>query len=203
MCDYTEPALREAYLPAIAAEELWGIGRASASKLAAIGVTTVGQLRTLVPTRARQIITVVGERIIHELNGVFCLPLEAITPQRKDIAVTRSFSRPVVTLSEIGQAVAAYATRAGEKLRRHRVAAVQGFVFMHTHAHNSDPWCHVGKLVEFLEASDDTVELVAAAVRAAQRAWRPCFRWAKAGLVPVETVQRSFLTTLDRVRRAS
>lgn len=34
----------------------------------------------------------VGERIIHELRGVACLPLELMPAQRKGCAVTRSFS---------------------------------------------------------------------------------------------------------------
>ena len=40
-----------------------------------------------------------------------------------------------------------------------------GFMFMHTYAFNGDPWSHTGRAVEFLEATDDTVELVSAATR--------------------------------------
>lgn len=63
------------------------------------------------------------------MNGISCLPLESVAPQRKGIAVTRGFGRAVVAFPEMREAVAAYATRAAEKLRRHGVAAVQGFVF--------------------------------------------------------------------------
>lgn len=60
---------------------------------------------------------------------------------------------------------------------------------------------HTARRVEFLEATDDTVELVAA-----RRAWRRGFRYAKAGLVltelaPIDTVQRSFLAAFDRDRQ--
>lgn len=77
---------------------------------------------------------------------------------------------------------------------------------MHTNAFNGDPWCHIGKRVGFIEATDDTVELVGAAMAAARRAWRPGFSYAKAGLVltelvPIETVQRSLLPAIDRERR--
>lgn len=183
-----------------------GVGRASAAKLQAAGVDTVGALRALDPKRARQLLTVVGERMVHELNGVACLALEAVPPQRKGIAVTRSFGAPVVAFEQMREAVAAYATRAAEKLRRHGVAAVQGFVFMHSNAFNGDPWCHRGAPFAFLEATDDTHELVAAATHAASRAWREGFRYAKAGIVltellPVERVQRSVLGEIDRAQR--
>jgi DNA polymerase V len=207
VCDFTDLAMREKYLGDTPVGELWGVGRASAAKLEAIGIRTVGELRALPPKRARQVLTVVGERMVHELNGVPCLPLEALPAQRKGIAVTRSFGKAVTTLEEMQQAVAAYATRAAEKLRRHRLAAVTGFVFMHTHAFNGDPWSHTGKAVEFLEPTDDTHELIYAATRAAAGAWRDGYRYAKAGimlteLVPVAQVQTSLLATLDRERRA-
>ena len=206
VCDFTDEALREAYLPSIPVGDLWGVGRASTAKLAAIGVITVGELRALDPKRARQILTVTGERMVHELGGIACLPLEALAPQRKGIAVTRSFGRSVTALPDMQQAVAAYATRAAEKLRRHGVAAVQGFVFMHTNAHNGDAWSHTGRALSLLEATDDTHALVASAILAASAAWRAGFRYSKAGivlteLVPIEDVQRSLLTAIDRDKR--
>jgi DNA polymerase V len=208
VCDFTDEVLRESLLPGIPVEDLWGIGKASAARLTAAAIGTVGQLRDMAPRYARQLLTVVGERMVLELNGVSCLPLESVAPQRKGIAVTRSFGRSIVRFPEMREAVAAYATRAAEKLRRHRVAAVQGYVFMHTNKFNGDPFRHVGKALSFLEATDDTHELVTAAVGAAQAAWQDGFRYAKAGLVltelmPIATVQKSLLVGFDREKRAA
>ncbi|WP_352892875.1 Y-family DNA polymerase [Mesorhizobium sp. M0984] len=49
VCDFSDRATREKYLPATPVGELWGVGAASAAKLKAIGVETVGQLRALEP----------------------------------------------------------------------------------------------------------------------------------------------------------
>lgn len=206
VCDFSDPMVRERYLPETPAGELWGVGKATTAKLAAIGVTTVGAIRSMDPKRARQLLTVVGERMVLELQGQACMSLESLPPGRKGIAVTRSFGRPVTTLVEMQQAVAAYATRAAEKLRKHKMCAVQGFVFMHTNAFNGDKWSHTGKAVEFLEPTDDTHELVTAATRAAAAAWRDGFQYAKAGLMlteltPVTMVQTSLLATIDRDER--
>jgi DNA polymerase V len=203
VCDFTDAAVREELLLGVPAEDLWGVGKASAAKLVGIGISSVGQLRNMAPALARQLLGVVGERIVLELNGEACHALESVPPQRKGIAVTRSFGRSIERFPEMREAVAAYATRAAEKLRQHGVAAVQGHVFMHTNKFNGDPWRHQGSALSFLEATNDTHELVSAAVRAARAAWADGFRYAKAGLVltelvPIESVQRSLLTGFDR-----
>ena len=107
------------WLCRIASSEVWGIGRASAAKIEAMGVDTVADLRDLDPRPVRKAMTVVGERIIHELRGVSCLPLELVPAQRKGCAVTRSFSRRVEDRGTLEQAVAAHATRLGEIGRAH------------------------------------------------------------------------------------
>ena len=52
-----------------------------------------------------------------ELRGTSCLPLSLLVPQRKGLAVTRTFGHAVTEWAELREAVAAYAARAGEKLR--------------------------------------------------------------------------------------
>jgi DNA polymerase V len=66
---------------------------------------------------------VIGVRIVWELRGVSCWPLERHPPRQKSLMVSRSLGRPVSTLTDMRQAVAAYTTRAAEKLRRHQLAA--------------------------------------------------------------------------------
>ncbi len=92
VCDLSDEAERAAWMVGISVGEIWGIGRASRARLEAMGVDTVAGLRDLDPRPARQSLTVVGERIIHELRGRACLPLEIVPARRKGCAVTRSFS---------------------------------------------------------------------------------------------------------------
>ncbi len=113
-------------------DEVWGIGAASAAKLARIGVQTAADLAALDPDNARALMTVTGGRTVYELRGISCLPLELMEPTRKGIAVTRSFGAPVTSWQQMREAIASYATRAAEKMRRYKVAAENIFVFMHT-----------------------------------------------------------------------
>jgi NAD(P)-dependent dehydrogenase (short-subunit alcohol dehydrogenase family) len=76
--------------------------------------------------------TVTGGRTIYELRGISYLPLEPMEPTKKGIAVTRSFGVPGTSWQQMSEAIASYATRAAEKMRRYKVAAENIFVFMHT-----------------------------------------------------------------------
>jgi hypothetical protein len=93
--------------------------------------------------------TVTGGRTVYELRGISCLPLELMEPTRKGIAVTRSFGAPVTTWREMREAIASYATRAAEKMRRYKVAAENIFVFMHTNNFNNDPFYSNGASARF------------------------------------------------------
>lgn len=188
--------------------DVWGIGRASQGKLAALGIQFAGQLRDMEPKLARQLMTVVGEKTIHELNGIPCIALEAVAPQRQGCAVTRSFGQRVTMKGEMEQAVAGYATRLGEKLRRHNLATDHVTVFMHTSRFNDDePQRSVSMTVDIPEATNDTLTLIKAGRRAVDSLWAPGFRYSKAGiitqdLVPPAIRQRALFDNLDHEKAA-
>lgn len=190
VCDLSDPVVRRAVLRAFQVKDVWGIGSATTRKLAGIGVTTAAGLRDLDLKLARQVGTVVLERTVAELRGVRCLELEHIAPTRKGMAVTRSFGHPVTELAGVLEAVATYATRAGEKLRAHGLVAGQLTAFLHTNPHKEGPRHHGARTTRLVPMSDDARELVAAARRCIEAAWRDGFAYTKAGVI------------LDDLRRA-
>jgi DNA polymerase V len=151
--DLTDPGEQGRVMATFPIGDVWGIGRASQAKLLAQGIQFAGQLRAMEPKNARGIMTVVGEKIVHELNGRSCMDLEAVTPQRQGCAVTRSFGQRVTTRIEMEQAVAGYATRLGEKLRHHGLATNHITVFMHTSQFNDEPQRNVSMTVDIPEAT--------------------------------------------------
>ena len=206
VCDLTDPAVRAAWMQRIAAPDIWGVGAASARKLHSLGVRSVADVAQLDPKRARQIMTVVGERIIHELNGHCCLLLEELAPTRKGCAVTRSFSNRVSDLNVMEQAIAAHATRLAEKLRRSAVGTDHITVFYHTSPFDKDGLQRsVSTTVNLPEATNDTLILVAAATSGARRIWKGGYCYSKAGvmttdLVPLILSQRALIGSFDRQR---
>jgi len=155
-------------------------------KLTALGVATAAGLRDLSPKRARALGTVTLERTVLELGGLSCLALEDVAPQRNDMAVTRSFGRPVTSLDELREAVAAHATRAGEKLRAHGLVAGRLAAFFHTSRFRDDGPCHHGqRSTRLVPMTADTRQLIGAAQRCVEAAWhggRGC-RYVKAGVL--------------------
>lgn len=190
VCDFTDKALLEALLPKIPVSDIWGIGRASTKKLAALGIETAEQLR-LSPSRLiREIMTVVGERTVAELNGVQCIDLDLVAPTPKGCAVTRSFGKPITEKAQMLEALILYATRAGEKLRRSGVVAGAMEVFMHTNPHKPDvPYRNVGKKIRLAVPSSDTRVLISYVTALCELLWRNGFQYTKAGIVMTELGQ--------------
>lgn len=183
VCDLSDTAVRSAVLRAFPVGDVWGVGSATTRKLAAVGVTTAAGLRDLEPAQARQIGTVVLERLVQELRGTRCLELELVAPARKGMAVTRSFGQPVTTLTGVLEAVAAYATRAAEKLRAHGLVAGQLSAFLHTNPHKACPQYHGARASRLVPMTDDTRDLIAASRRCIESAWRDGFAYVKAGVI--------------------
>lgn len=93
---------------------------------------------------------------------------------RKGCAVTRSFSRRIEDRASLEQAVAAHATRLGEKLRRERLGTDHITVFFHTSEHDRDhPQRSVTTVVGLPEATNDSLVLIKAALHGVAKAWRP------------------------------
>ncbi len=201
--DLTDPNEQDRVMATFPIGDVWGIGRASQAKLLELGIRYAGQVRDMQPRLARQLMTVVGEKIVHELNGVACMDLETVAPQRQGCAVTRSFGQRVTTQAAMEQAVAGYVTRLGEKLRKHDLASNHLTVFMHTSKFSDDePQRNVSMTIAIPEATNDTLVLIKAGRRAVEALWKSGFRYSKAGvitqdLVPPQLAQRSLFDDLD------
>ncbi|GEP04012.1 Y-family DNA polymerase [Methylobacterium oxalidis] len=210
VCDLTDEDERAAWLCRVHVGEVWGVGRASLTKLEAMGVDSVADLRDLDPRPVRKAMTVVGERIIHELRGLSCLPLELMPAQRKGCAVTRSFSSRISDRETMEQAVSAHATRLGEKLRRGGLGTSHVTVFYHTSEHDcGEPMRSVSTTVTLPEATNDTLALIKAARLGVAKTWREpserAWRYSKAGVVTtdlmlLEASPRALIGRLDRER---
>lgn len=206
VCDLRGEADRAALYEHLGVGDVWGIGGRTAEKLAGSGIRTVADFLRLDPRKAREMLSVVGARVQAELRGVSCLSLALMAPQRKGIAVTRSFGRPVTDWWTMREAVAAYATKAGEKLRTHGLLASTMTVFLHTNPHNGDPR-YSNQRSARIEATNDTVSLIGEAVRMLEPMWREGFRYSKAGIMLGELIDAgsqpvSLFPTRDPVRSA-
>jgi len=112
--------------------DVWGIGPRWAKFLERHGITTALQFSQQPDSWIRMHLNVVALRTATELRGTSCLPLELAPPPRKGLVVSRSFGRKLSAFEPVRQALAAYTTRAAEKLRREKLTARRLTVFLHS-----------------------------------------------------------------------
>jgi DNA polymerase V len=191
VCNYNDLSAGEidALMGELPVGEVWGVGSRYAARLQQIGISTVLDLRRASPKAIRQQFSVVMERTVAELNGESCLALEEMAPAKKQIMSSRSFGRPVFTLDELAQSVASYMSRAAEKLRRQHSLAGAVQVYVRTNPFKEkDPQYSQGMILPLPDPTDDTRQLVSAALVVLRRLYRPGFAYAKTGVMLTEII---------------
>lgn len=105
-------------------EDIWGVGRQYAQKLRHMQIDTAWQLSLKnIEWAHKHLGGVVGVRLLRELKGLESIVMEEELVNKKMIATTRMFGKPVKDIASIKEAVATYTSRAAEKLRRQHSAA--------------------------------------------------------------------------------
>lgn len=119
--------------------EVWGIGSALEARLRPLGIRTTADLAAMPPAVARDVGTVVLERLVRELGGIECADFKVEPDALKATAVTRQFGEPVKTLDELREAMARRAARAAEKIRAQGLVACRLIAFAHGSRYRPNP----------------------------------------------------------------
>jgi DNA polymerase V len=194
-------------LSQIPVSDIWGIGRQWAKRLTQQGIETALQLRDANEWQIKQQMGIVGMRMVLELRGVPCLPLELCPPPKQMRTVSRSFGRPVESLRDLKEAIATHTSTAAAKLRRDRLNASLLSVFVMTNRFKPDePQYQNAIAVRLPVPTNSTPDLIRFAVRATERLYRPGYRYKKAGvslmeLAPASLVQRDLFEDPDQRER--
>ena len=99
-------------------EDVWGIGRQIARKLDYMGIRTAAQFADKKESWVRSHFNITTVRTWKELNGESCISIEEL-PQKKSICTSRSFADEGISDKNVmEEAVANFAVRCTEKLRR-------------------------------------------------------------------------------------
>jgi len=183
-----------------AVEDIWGVGYRSATKLKQLWSIYDGlQLRNMSEEWAKANLGgVVGVRLIKELKGQQSIEMKDPLRQKKMIATTRMFGKPVLDLNDLKEAVATYTSRAAEKLRRQSCAAklIDVFVVSNDYPGNQYEYNPQTKHnhIKLLQPTSHTNELIKNAVPLVEELYNAGSKYLKAGvmlgeLVPDESIQ--------------
>jgi DNA polymerase V len=163
--------------------DLWGVGKNLAHRLRGLGVKTALEFKQADPAAIRKSMGVIGERMLRELNGIPCLELEEMPPDRKGVMASRSFGSPVETLEELEEALANHVARASEKIRRFGLLATRMEVFLQTNRFKKEePQYSRGIALTLDRPTYSSAELMAKARDLLHRIYRPGYRYKKTGI---------------------
>jgi DNA polymerase V len=220
------------YLKDFDVADVWGIGRSYARFLKSDREEDYGQLdlweaagfermrqKPVIETALdlkrcsdewiRKHLTIKGLRLVWELRGISCLPLELFEKPRKGLCCSRSFGWPVTTIEGLRESISMHATRGGEKLRRQHLAASHLTVFISTSRFrlNPDEIYSSSASWRLPYPTAHTPELVGAALRLLEKAYKPGYIYHKSGvfltdIVPDTERQRHLVLRPDEERNS-
>ncbi|MEZ4967666.1 MAG: Y-family DNA polymerase [Saprospiraceae bacterium] len=174
----------DAELRDIEVGDVWGIGGKHTAFLQRYGIRTAYDLTQASDAWVRKHLSVVGLRIKKELQGEPCLDIETDLPNKKHVGTTRTFRHPLRTEAELGEALADFAARCGEKLRRQGSSAAILSAYIQT---NDIAWMEPqyarSFAVSFTTPTNSTLLLVKAAKLALGRIFRAGYRYKRAGVL--------------------
>ena len=166
-------------------EDIWGISHRWGKSLRSIGIETGLQLRNADPRQIRKCISVVGERIVRELNGISCLPLQMLKT-KKTITVSRSFGKTITDIEKIKEALSNHIATATRKLRAQDSFCGGVCIFIHTNRFRiSDLQYSNSVKILFDQPTQSTVCMIKAAGEGLKKIYRSGYNYHKVGIVLV------------------
>jgi len=180
-------------LSGIQVRDIWGIGRQYSKKLNGQGIYTALSLKHANDEWVRKHMTITGLRTVWELRGISCLPLEDVTPPKKGIITSKSFSHDVTSIEELSEAVASYISRAAEKLRSQHSIAQSLLVFLTTNRFKPEkPQYSNSYHMMLKEPTASTPTLIRYSLRGLDRIYRSGYEYKKTGVMLLDIVPDAY-----------
>jgi DNA polymerase V len=164
--------------------EIWGIGRRTNKRLRAMKINTARDLQQAPASWVREQFNVVMTRTQNELNGISCIALDEIEPDRKQIICSRSFGSTLSEYGELAQAVANFVHRAAEKMRKRNLQAILLTVAINTNPYSKiDKQYHQSGTIKLAQATASTKQLSHFALGILKNIYKPHYPYKRAGVI--------------------
>ena len=181
--DLSDTVRREKLMRIVPVGEVWGIGSRTMAKLNQLGIHTVWDLANQPTNKIQKQFNIVTARTVMELNGIPCLELEEIAPNKQQIVCSRSFSRRLTEYWELSQALAEFCSRAAEKLRRQQSVTGCITIFIRTSPFNpKEPQYQRAASVILDATTQDSRAIIATASRMLKEIFKAGYGYQKCGV---------------------
>ena len=163
--------------------DIWGIGARSFAKLQALGITTPLQFSDKPGDWVLRQFHKPGYQTWLELNGHPCIDTSEII-RRQTISTSRSFGKMISDAEQLRASVATFAASCCNTLRAQESAAGSVSVFACSNRFREDLQQYSNIATMRLDSpSSDTLEITEAAIRLADRIYRPGIQFKKSGVI--------------------
>ena len=164
--------------------DVWGIGKQLTKFYHQNGIYNAKQLKNKSNTWIKKRSNVLSSRTAMELRGITCIDLETTSSKRKSCVVSRSFGQRVENFQELKEAVAGYSLNASEKIRSESLVTKSITVFIRTSPfQNQYGFYSNSKTIDFPIATNNSIEIVKAALNALENIFKNGYRYQKAGVM--------------------
>ena len=164
--------------------DVWGVGRQLTKFYNKNGIYNAKQLKNKSNSWIKKSSNVLSSRTAMELKGIPCINLETTTTKRKSCVVSRSFGKRVERFQELKEAVANYCLNASEKIRSESLVAKAITVFVRTSPFQRNyGYYSNAKTVDFPIATNNSIEIVKAAVTILETIFKNGYQYQKAGVM--------------------
>ena len=188
--------------------DVWGVGRQTAAKLAALGISTALQFAEMSESRVQSLLHKPGLLTWRELHGIDCIDTSEMV-SKQSITTSRTFANPITTLPLMEQQLANFCDTCARKLRMQKSLCTQLIVFAYTSRFRTDiEQCQIVQTVNLSIPTSDTRELLSYMLNAFRPYFREGVQFKKAGvifsrIVPEGSVVADLFDERDRTRDAA
>ena len=164
--------------------EVWGVGRRISARLSEHGIHTVQDLRMAHTATLRSEFGVVMEKTQRELQGVPCIDLQEVVPDKKQIVSSRSFGQTVRDVAVLKDAMSTFVANACAKLRAQGSHAALIQVSLHTNRFRKDlPQYNPSFALPLPQPTNDSLVVNRWADYLVGRLFKPEYAYKKAGIM--------------------
>lgn len=173
-------------------KDIWGIGKKHAERLKKHNINNAYDFANMPVAWVRKEMTVIGERLWRELNGVACLEFVTEPDAKKGIGTAKSFGAKLTDFGLIEEACSFYVSEVADLLRQQNSAASQIEIALQTNQFSAVDEQYKNRIIMTLDSpTDSTIKLTKIALQGLRKIFKNGYRYKKVSVNLLQIVNRS------------
>jgi len=168
--------------------KIWGVGEKYEAYFLRTGIKSAFDLQNVDENRVREKLGIMGQRLVKELQGTVCYPLNQNPETKKEICTSRSFGRPLTSYHDLEQATTTYVGKVVQKLRKQNSLAQSILIFIMTNKFTVGPQYVNYKIVKLPSPTNQTQTLIHYALIALKALYREGYQYKKTGAIVSDVI---------------